>query len=181
MNELAETTSWFVLRDLKRPNAKAPAYKMLTELGFETFTPMHWVLKNSSQGKQTRIYVPFIHGLLFAKSVKSKLDEVVDKTETLQYRFVKGAQQTPMTVPMNDMERFINAVTGEHAACIYYSPDDITPEMLGKKVMIVGGALDGTDGYLITKRGSRKKRLMLQLRNMLVASVEITDGFIQFI
>lgn len=181
MTEQAEDTSWFVLRDLKRKNATEPAYKVLPKLGFEIFTPMHWVLKNTPQGKQTRNYEPFIHGLLFAKSVKPKLDEVVEKTETLQYRFIKGAQQTPMTVPMKEMERFIRAVTDEHADCIYYSPDDIKPEMFGKKVMIVGGALDGTVGYLITKKGSKKKRLMLQLKDLFVASVEIKDGFIQLI
>lgn len=181
MTEEAEATCWFVLRDLKRKNAADPAYKALPKLGFEIFTPMHWVLKNSAQSKQTRIYEPFIHGLLFAKSVKSKLDEVINKTETLQYRFIKGAQQTPMTVPTAEMERFIRAVTDEHADCIYYSPEDIKPEMAGKKVMIVGGALDGTVGCLITKKGSKKKRLMLQLKDLFVASVEIKDGFIQFI
>lgn len=181
MTEQTEETCWFVLRDLKRKNAAAPAYKTLPELGFETFTPMHWVMSSKLQGKQTRIYEPLIHGLLFAKSVRSKLDKVVARTETLQYRFIKGAQQTPMTVPMKEMEQFIKAVTYEYSECIYYSPEDITPDMFGKKVMIVGGAMDGAIGHLITKRGSKKKRLMLQLKDLFVASVEIKDGFIKFI
>ncbi len=29
--------SWFVMRDLKRPNAKLPAYKFLAEQGLEVF------------------------------------------------------------------------------------------------------------------------------------------------
>ncbi len=33
-------TLWFVLRDLKRPNAKQPAYVQLSDLNFEVFTPM---------------------------------------------------------------------------------------------------------------------------------------------
>lgn len=181
MTEQAETPSWYVLRDLKRVNASAPAYKTLPELGFETFTPMHWVLQTKPGGGQSKAYVPFIHGLLFAKSVRSELDEVIGKTETLQYRFVKGAQKTPMIVPTPEMERFIKAVTANHESCVYYSPYDVTPEMLGKKVVIVGGAMDGAVGSLITKRGSKKKRLMLQLKGLLVASVEITEGFIQLI
>ena len=36
--------SWFVMRDLKRPNAKLPAYKFLAEQGLEVFTPMTWRL-----------------------------------------------------------------------------------------------------------------------------------------
>lgn len=181
MPEENETPSWFVLRDLKRPNAKEPAYKTLPMLGYKVFTPMHWVLRENSMGHQTKEYVPFIHGLIFAKAIRSDLDKIIDKTETLQYRFIKGAQKTPMIVPMNEMEQFIKSVTADHASCIYYSPEDVTPEMLGKEVMIVGGALDGTVGHLITKRGSKKKRLMLQLKGLLIASVEITDGFIRFV
>lgn len=172
---------WFVLRDLKRANAKSPAYKVLPELGFDTFTPMHWVLKKDPAGGKEKVYVPFIHGLLFVRSLKPALDEVVGKTDTLQYRFVKGKQSTPMVVPVQEMDRFIKAVTAEKSSCIYYSPEDVSPEMFGKKVMIVGGSLDGAVGHLITKRGSKKKRLMLQLDGLLVASVEIKEGLIQFI
>lgn len=178
MPELTETPRWFVMRDMKRPNAKKPAYKALPELGFEIFTPMHWVLRDNRKEGKTKEYVPFIHGLLFVKSVRAALDGVVDKTDTLQYRFVKGAQQTPMVVPTDDMERFINAVTASKE-CVYYSPEEVTPEMLGKRVMIVGGALDGAVGSLITKRGSKKKRLLLQLKDVLVASVEIESGLIK--
>lgn len=181
MSEHDETSCWFVMRDLKRKNAHNPAYKTLPQLGFETFTPMHWVLKDNAKGGKTRVNEPFIHGLLFAKALKSELDKVVDKTETLQYRFVKGSQRTPMVVPTTEMERFISAVTLDQADCIYYSPEEVKPEMFNKKVMIVGGGLNGATGYLMTKRGSNKKRLLLQLEGLLVASVEITEGYIQLI
>nr|WP_172618142.1 hypothetical protein [Parabacteroides distasonis] len=38
------TDNWFVLRDLTRPNAKRPAYRLLEEKGIEVFTPMRWQL-----------------------------------------------------------------------------------------------------------------------------------------
>lgn len=41
---------WYVMRDLKRPNAKHPAYKQLEELGFQVFIPMKWFL-SVKQGK----------------------------------------------------------------------------------------------------------------------------------
>ena len=31
---------WYVMRDLKRPNAKLPAYKQLSDEHLEVFTPM---------------------------------------------------------------------------------------------------------------------------------------------
>lgn len=33
---------WYVLRDLKRPNAKLPAYKLLEEMGKDVFTLKKW-------------------------------------------------------------------------------------------------------------------------------------------
>ena len=41
---------WFVMRDLKRGNAKQPAYKLLSELNIRYFTPMVWKLR-ICQGK----------------------------------------------------------------------------------------------------------------------------------
>lgn len=181
MQPQSDAPQWFVLRDLKRANAKTPAYKLLPELGFETFTPMQWVMKDNPNGGKTRKYLPFIPSLVFAKSVKTDLDPIIEKTETLQYRFVKGApQNTPMIVPRDDMERFIKAVTANDS-CIYYTPDEITPDMIGKRVRIVGGALDGTEGNLVKKRGSKKKRLILQLRDTLIASIEVEPDYIQFV
>ncbi len=178
---IVEERQWFVLRDLKRPNSKTPAYKVLPGLGFQVFTPMHWVVQDNHKGGKTRLYLPFIAGLLFVNSVKSRLDEVINTTETLQYRFVKGAaQNTPMVVPTREMENFINAVT-ESEDCIYYSPEEIKPDMFGKRVKIVGGTLDGTVGYLMKRQGSKNKRLILSIKNMLVASVVIESGFIQFV
>ena len=55
---------WYVMRDLKRPNAKHPAYKQLEELGFEVFVPMKWFL-SVKQGKRVREKRPFIQDLLF--------------------------------------------------------------------------------------------------------------------
>ena len=52
-NEITDNESvhWFVMRDLKRLNAKLPAYKQLKEMDFELFTPMKWQLV-SKGGKQ---------------------------------------------------------------------------------------------------------------------------------
>ena len=176
-----EMLQWYVLRDLKRANSKTPAYKVLPELGFEIFTPMHWVLKEASNGRKQRVFLPFIPSLLFAKSSKPKLDEAVGKIDTLQYRFVKGApQNTPMTVPMKAMQDFIRAV-GNSKCCNYYAPDEITPDMIGKRVMIVGGGLEGTTGNLVKLKGSKKKRLILKLEGLIAATFEIESDYIQFI
>lgn len=176
-----ETPLWYVLRDLKRPNSKSPAYIVLPQLGFETFTPMRWVLTDTRSGNKTRKHIPYIPSLLFAKSIKSRLDEVIRKTDTLQYRFVKGApQNTPMVVPTYEMECFRLAVT-QSESCEYYSPAEITPDMIGRKVMIMGGQLDGTTGHLLKMRGSKKKRLIVTLEGLVAATIEVEPDYIQFV
>lgn len=176
-----ETPQWYVLRDLKRSNSKNPAYRMLPVMGVEVFTPMHWVLKAGPKGVKSKLYQPYIPSLLFARSVRSKLDEIIDNTQTLQYRFVKGApQNTPMVVPSDEMSRFIKAVSATQT-CTFYSPDELRPEMIGKDVMIKGGPLDGSVGKLLKVRGTRKRKLIVDLKGIIVAAVEVSPEFIELL
>lgn len=171
-----ESPQWFVMRDLKRGNAKQPAYKLLDELKIRFFTPMVWKLR-IRQGKRIRQQVPFIPDLLFVYDSRKVLDP---RIATLQYRFVKGGNHQPMTVRNADMERFIRAVDAMNNPC-FYTPEEIKPDMLGKNVRIVGGLLDGYEGRLQKMQGSRIKRLFVELPNFLTAAVEVQPEFIQLL
>lgn len=172
---------WYVLRDLKRPNAKVRAWQWLAEeFGLEVFTPKKWVLV-MRQGRRESVAVAFIPDLLFVHDAKVVLDSIIANTETLQFRYRKyGAQNEAMVVPDADMERFIKAV-GTAVNPEYYTMDMITPEMHRRRIRIAGGPLDGTEGYLLTTRGSKKKRLLVELQNFFAASVEVSPEFIQLI
>lgn len=167
---------WFVLRDLKRPNAKFPAYKQLAEKGFRVFTPMTSKIV-IVRGRRERVQVPFISDLLFVLSERDNLDPIVAQIETLQYRYVKGASYcTPMIVPARDMNRFMAAITHVKTPK-YYSPEEITPAMYGAKVkMVCNGSLNGYEGRLLKVRGSGKKRFLVELPDLLSASVEISSS-----
>ena len=52
-SEGEKQTCWYVMRDLKRANAKLPAYKQLLNEHFEVFTPMKEQLSVHG-GKRTR-------------------------------------------------------------------------------------------------------------------------------
>lgn len=87
------------MRDLKRFNAKLPAYKQLQTEDVEVFTPMRWKL-TVKLGKRMREKVPFIQDLLFVHDTRKHLDAFVEKIPTLQYRYQKGAGYCePMIVP----------------------------------------------------------------------------------
>lgn len=184
MNEINKTANpndskWYVMRDLKRSNAKDPAWKILSEMEFEVFTPMHWKLF-IHQGKRNRKLVPVISDLLFVHSDKIKLDEVVRKTPTLQFRFTRKKHCEPITIKEKEMTRFINAV-GNFEKVKYYTSDELNSGFKGKRVRIIGGILNGYEGLLLSVRGSKTKRLLVELPDLLTAGVEVNPEYIEII
>lgn len=170
---------WYVMRDLKRANAKLPAYRQLTDEGFEVFTPMTFRLTTKG-GKRVREKVPFMQDMLFVHAAREKLDAIVDSTKTLQYRYIRGAYCEPMTVREKDMTRFIRAVESTDTPQ-YYLPGELLPNMFGHKIRIMGGPLDGCEGKLLKVRGTKKKRLIVEIPTLLSVSVEVSPEYIQII
>lgn len=170
---------WFVMRDLKRSNAKLPAYKLFKSKGIEIFTPMVWKLY-VRHGKRCREKVPFMQDMLFVHATRQTVDPIVEAFNTIQYRYVRGGYKIPMTVREADMQRFILAVDSAEEPC-YFTPDEVTVDMIGREVRIIGGPLDGYEGHLQKMQGARTKRLFIELPGLLTASVEIQPEYIQFI
>lgn len=170
---------WYVLRDLKRANAKQPAYKLFDEKNIRVFTPMTWRLVMEG-GKRVRRQVPFISDLLFVYESRENLDSIVEKTLTLQYRWLRNTWREPMTVSDTEMNRFINAINSSDSFK-YYLPEEITPEMYGRKIRIVGGPLDGYEGSLITRRGSKVRRLLVEIPSIIGVGIDVRPEFIQLV
>ena len=174
-----ESLQWFAMRDLKRRHAKLPAYKLFENLKVSYFTPMvhRLVVVN---GKRIDQEVPFMPDLLFVKDTREHLDLIVESTPKLQYRYKIGVQHTPIIVPTAEMERFIYAVESSENPK-FYSLDEVTSEMINRKIRIIGGKLDGYTGTLVTTRGSKVKRLLVELPSLLAASVEVEAEYIQLV
>lgn len=168
---------WYAMRDLSRRHAKEPAYKLLTAKGFEVYTPMtrKIVVEN---GRRRRKEEPFIQDLLFVHDTREKLNPLVRKIDNLQFRYIHGGYCEPMVVPDADMERFIHAVRFSRLPR-FFRPEEITQEMCGQYVRIVGSALDGYEGHLIQINGSKYKRLMVSLPNYLTVAVEVLPEYIE--
>lgn len=174
-----ESLQWFAMRDLKRRHAKLPAYKLFENLKVQYFTPMvhRLVVVN---GKRIDQEVPFMQDLLFVKDTREHLDLIVESTPKLQYRYKIGVQHMPIIVPTAEMERFIYAVESSENPK-FYSLNEVTPEMINRKIRIIGGKLDGYTGTLVTTRGSKVKRLLVELPSLLAASVEVEAEYIQLV
>lgn len=176
----APMKQWYVMRDLKRRNANTLAIHYLAEAGVEVFTPMAQMIM-SIGGRRQRRDVPVIQDLLFANETKAKLDLLVSKCPTLQFRYVLGkSKDEPMTVRNEDMDRFIFAVSNAENPR-YYKPGELTDEMYGKKVRIIGGVFNEYEGQLLSVKGMRKRRLIVDLQGLITAAVEVEPEYIQII
>ncbi len=170
---------WFVMRDLTRSNARHPAYLMLKELQLRYFTPMVTKLMVRN-GHREAVEVPFMQDLIFVYDTREVLDPIVDRVNTFQYRYLRNTNREPMSVRNEEMERFISVVESSKSPR-YYRPGEITPDMYNRRIRIVGGQLNGYEGTLVTTRGSKTKRLLVELPLLLAAAVEVEPEFIQFV
>lgn len=177
--ENSEQKQWFVMRDLKRQNAKDPAYKLLNDIGIKVFVPMRWQL-TARRGGTIRQQVPVVQDLLFVYDSRAHLDPIVERTQTLQYRWLRNYYRKPMTVSDIEMEKFIFAVENTESPQ-YYLPNEITPQMIGRKIRIAGGSLIGYEGCLLKSRGSKTKRLLVEMKNCIILSIEVNPVYIQLV
>lgn len=140
------------------------------------------IIKRGSQKIRQR--VPVIPDLLFAHAEKPALDPIILRTSTLQYRYAPGQNfHNPMTVRHEDMERFITAVENvDENAVRYLTPEELTRHNIGSMIRIAdGGPLDGYEGRLLSIRGSKKRRLLIELPGILTAAIEISPAYIQLL
>lgn len=168
------------MRDLKRRNSNTLAIHELAKAGLQVFTPMTQMIMTIG-GRRQRREVPVIQDLLFIRETRDVLDPFVAACPTLQYRYISGHRQNePMTVRDKEMDQFIMAVTSTETP-VYYQPGELTNAMYGKNVRIVGGMLDGYEGRLLSVKGMRKRRLIVDLPGLITAAVEVEPDFIQVI
>ena len=71
-----EVPIWFVMRDLRRANAKEHAVDILAARGYEVFTPLV-VRTKTERGRKVTVKRPFISDLLFVHATRMALDPVV--------------------------------------------------------------------------------------------------------
>ena len=175
---------WYVLRDLARPNAKNPAYKQLQampEMEGCVFVPLKQRIFLEF-GKHVVRFVPYMSDLVFVHKSREELDPIVRKIQLLQYRYVRGGKQfEAMSVRTEDFEKFREAIE-QTEDVEYYSYEEVSPKIYGKQIRIIGGRLNGFEGRLMSKRGSKNKRLLIDLQECnLSAAVQVETEYIQLV
>ena len=175
---------WYVLRDLARPNAKNPAYKQLQampEMEGCVFIPLKQRVFTEF-GKRVVRLVPYMYDLVFVHKSKEELDPIIDRLPLLQYRYVRGGKQyEALSVRHKDFERFRRAIE-QTDNVEYFSYDEVSPRIYGNQIRIIGGRLNGFEGRLMSKRGSKYKRMLIDLPECnLSAAILVELDYIQLL
>lgn len=168
---------WYVLRFLYR---NQPKVRMLFDNdGIETFSPMKWNIRIEN-GKHTLKYDYAIWDLLFVHSSQKIINIYVNRYKNLQYKFQSGGKQhNPMFVPDKQMTDFIKAVKFSKKP-LYLTPNEINLSK-GERIRIIGGILNGYEGIFLKIKGSRQKRLIVELPGTLCAAVEVEPEYIEIL
>ena len=182
--EKATDDRWYVLRDLARPNAKNPAYKQLQampELADCVFVPLKQRVFMEF-GKRVVRFAPYMPDLIFVHKSKEELDPIVSTIKLLQYRYVRGGKQhEALSVRDKDFRAFRDAIE-QTDNVEYFSYDEVSPRIYGKQIRIIGGHLNGFEGRLMSKKGSKTKRLLIDLQDCnLSAAIQVEAEYIQLV
>lgn len=172
-----EGKAWYVLRDLRRANAKVRAYQKLAQEGFEVFTPLKWVWKTRAC-KRVMTERPIIPDLLIVHATVLELKPYVTFKNKLLFRFIRGGREKKMVIGDNEMSRFMR-VASEASSIEYYLPEEFTPDKIGKPITIKGGQFDGEEGVLLNVSGGKKKRIVVRLSNLFVAVIELKEQVVR--
>ena len=173
-----ETPKWFALRVTY--GRELQARDAFDALSIPSFVPMRYeyVVRNH---KKERKLVPAVSNLVFAHTQKVTLDRL--KHTSLPYlRYIMkhdGDLSTPLTVRDDDMENFIRVARQVEEDIRYVNPDDYDLKA-GQRVRVIGGPFVGTVGTLVRVRGSRSKRVVVELEGVLhVASTAIPVNWLE--
>ena len=175
---------WYVLRDLARPNAKKPAYRQLQEmpeLEGCVFIPMKQRMFVEF-GKHVVRFVPYMPDLIFVHKSKEELAHILSMMPLLQFRYVRGGKQfEALSVRAKDFEKFRDAVE-QTDNVEYFTYDEVSPQIYGKQIRIIGGRHNGIEGRLMSKRGRKFKRLLVDLQDCNIsAAIQVESEYIQLL
>ena len=153
----------------------------LEELGFACYVPMKQKQRRRGN-KILRVIEPAISNLIFVYATKDEIQEVKRKFPRLQYHtYFENGRNVPIVVPQRQMENFIKATSVEGQELTYLTLDEIDLKE-GTRISVIGGPLDGVEGVFMKVKGSRAKRLVVQLQVLSVfVAVEVSPDLIKIL
>jgi len=172
---------WYVFRVSYGRGDKAADY--LVEDGTYVYIAKKLVEKYVA-GKRKRYLQPLIPNLLFAYTTDKKAEEYVKDTPAISYlsfyynHFEQdGERNPPLTVPEEEMNRFIRATCNMNKHLLFVQPSQCHFKG-GEQVRVVEGPFAGVEGRVARVAG--QQRVVISLSNIgLISTAYIPTAFIQ--
>lgn len=170
--------------DIKRPNDPNRAYKVLSKMGFEVFTPIECQMKKL-YGRYVRVEKAIFPDMLFVHTTKEVLDRQVKIIPTLRYRLKghsKGSERDNVIVVDDvSMDNFRLACNSEIQK-EFLKPEEIDASLIGRKVRVFCNSMDGKFvGYLLRVKG-RGVKVLVELGGLLHMKLCLSkNDMVQFV
>lgn len=177
-NEKEEILEWFAMSAPHRKEMEAK--RLLENNSIECFIPMCNSIVTIRNRKERRL-LPAVSNLVFAHASREKIQEVKRGVSFLQYKVLKeGERNIPITVSEREMQQFIAFCEVRSENIIFLSPEEVDLEK-GTPVKIIGGEFDGHKGWFVKVKGKREKRVVVRVKNVAAAAVNILPAYLQVI
>lgn len=179
MEQVNENKHWYVMRTLGR-FCEMGVKQKLDDSGIRYYQVMKTVVR-TLKGKKCITSEPVIPNLLFVYGCKESIMPHTAAGSNFQfvYNRCSGKQADCLIVPTKAMEDFIRVANSNENSQIFM-PDEIQLAQ-GQKIRMIGGALDGVEGYFVRRKGCRRKTLVVVLEGLFGVSAEVEPDMIEIL
>lgn len=169
--------SWFVMRSLF--NTELQTKEKLDRAGIRNYIPMECRIK-MIRGRKQKVWTPIVRNLMFVYADIQSLRPLMVEDSKFQFTYRRGGRQNePMIVPDEQMEAFMKALETTQRP-VFFAPHELNLTK-GTRIRIIGGQLNGVEGYFMKVKGVRAKRLVVMLPETLAVAVEVEPDLIEIL
>ena len=166
---------WFALRVFF--NRVFDVKNILDDDAIENYIPVRTETRTASDGRKVVVKVPMVSSLLFLKSDKQYLKNLVFRMRGKLMPYYSPETHKPAVIPDKEMKIFI-FVTSVGDNGMEFINDEALTYKVGQKVRITGGLFEGAEGYIKRIKGNR--RLVVRIEGVVaVATSYIPSCFIE--
>ncbi|MFI3269179.1 MAG: UpxY family transcription antiterminator [Rikenellaceae bacterium] len=167
---------WYAMRTTYQREMRAKA--LLDAAGVENFVPMRRCV-TVVRGKKIVTLKPALHNLIFVKSDSATMREIKSRVTFMQSRLTEfEGTLFPIVVPTEQMEQFIYAV--ECAMDEITIVDLVSMEIeKGVSARIIDGKFKGFVGVLSKIKGTRDRRVTINVEGVVAYTIDVDASFIE--
>jgi transcription antitermination factor NusG len=145
------------------PQAEKKVYNRVNDMGFESYLPVHTVVRQWSDRKK-KMEVPLFPNYVFVRTHLPNTIELLSIRELVKFISFDGA---PVAIPEKEIQAIRQVLSGKAPV-----ENETYDHRAGETVVIREGQFAGTQGLVVRKNG--KHRLVIQIHALQQAiSVEI--------